>query len=270
MTMTGKRVRMLIVDDFSGHPAPLRPKLVLPVRALLEWAFGRECARVGEEDTVPFQVNVGTEYVLMERMRLGGVRIDVSRGVSFPAEDAEVVASVVSSLPSAKGGMGMAVRVAELARTGRCPDWMEGARVVCVPEEWRQCKHGMFAKTKVVGEVTLRHRGRKVRRDVTVCPVVYRPSGAQIAAARRAYLDWWGALWEIKEDLKSIPTFSVVMNLKDLFDPSTGLLRNAHQVLERVKHRRYRAVLVLDDADGFFHARWCACVERASVRWPTL
>ena len=33
------------------------------------------------------------------------------------------------------------------------------------------------------------------------------------------------AAWknEIKEDLKSIPTFSVVMNLKDLFDPSTGI-----------------------------------------------
>ena len=41
--------------------------------------------------------------------------------------------------------------------------------------------------------------GRKARRhDVQVCPVVYRPDGNQVAAARRNYLQWWSALSELR------------------------------------------------------------------------
>ena len=39
---------------------------------------------------------------------------------------------------------------------------------------------------------------RPRRYDVRVCPVVYRPDGAQVAAARRNYLQWWSALIELR------------------------------------------------------------------------
>ena len=181
---------------------------VVTVQAILEWTFGREHARIRTDPHERLEgvtaTGVDTIWVMMKRKELGGIRIDTSPGRSSPHDDAEIVAAIVENLPSNVGGIGMAIRVAELARAGLTPDWMPEARTRVVPKEWRQCKHGTFARTEVVGTVKYRHRGRIVCRDVTVCPVTYHPSAAKIAAARRDYLDWWGALLEIRSNLACV------------------------------------------------------------------
>lgn len=182
-------------------------KRILGVQQLLEWAFGVEKAQI---ETDPVKAiggvglpHVGVEYLLMERMQLGGVRIDTSIGRSLPHEDAEVVAAVLQNLPSARGGLSMAIHIAGLARAGLTPDWMPDARTKVVPVAWRETKHGRFAQTEVVDLIKYHHRGRVVKREVRACPVTYSPSAAKIAAARRGYLDWWGALRDLRCDLKS-------------------------------------------------------------------
>jgi len=188
--------------------ARTRAKREMSVRQLLEWAFGIEHARIETDPLaqlggVPVS-SVGMEYVLMQRARLGGVRIDTSIGVSRPHEDAEVIASVVEQLAPERGGMAMALRIAELARAGVTPDWMRDARPKLVPKGWRGTKHGQFAATDVVEVIEHVHRGRRLRREVRYCPCSWSPTAAQIGAARRDYLAWWGALLWLRQDLKLV------------------------------------------------------------------
>lgn len=180
---------------------------VLGVKEFLEWAFGREFARI-ETDPLARLAGapppaVGMEYVLLQRARLGGVRIDVSRGTSFPHEDAEIAAAVLENLPRELGGLRMALRIAELARAGITPDWMPGAVPRCVPREWRSCKHGERARTETVGVLEYRYRGRLTRHEIKACPVTFSPSPGQIASARAAYSEWRDALAEIRTYLQA-------------------------------------------------------------------
>lgn len=165
------------------------------------WAFGVELASVDFEDELVQSQSVGMEWVMMQRAQLGGVRID-GGGRSSPHDDADLVAAAVASLPSSYGGRGMAVWIAELARAGRYPDWMPGAAPRCVPRAWRQTKHGVFAATEACGTDMVTGRRGTVTLERRMCPVTYHPSGAQIAARRRAYLDWWGALLWLRPDLE--------------------------------------------------------------------
>lgn len=178
------------------------------IQQLLEWAFSVEKAQI-ETDPVKAMggiglPGIGMEYVLMERMALGGVRIDTSIGRSVPHEDAELVAAILQNLPVERGGLRMAIYMAELARAGITPDWMPEACPKVVPVGWKETKHGTFAQTEVVEMVKYRHRGRLMKREVRACPVTYAPSAAKIASARRAYLDWWGALRDLRCDLQLI------------------------------------------------------------------
>ena len=183
-------------------------KKVLGIQQILEWAFGREHARL---ETDPYMQiggiglpGISMEYILMERMRLGGIRIDTSVGRSYPHDDAEVVAAILERLPDARGGMPMAIQIAEYARAGITPDWLPGARTRVVPCGWRETKHGRYALTELVATVSYKHRGRKVSREVRCCPVTYTPSASKIAASRRGYLDWWGALRDLRLSLQAI------------------------------------------------------------------
>lgn len=178
----------------------------MSVARALEWAFREECARLEfdemGETAGSLRVGVDGIWLMMQRGALG-CEID-GGGRSHPAWDAEVIASTLAALPSVHGGRSMAVRMASLARAGMAPDWMQGARPRLVPEGWRNSRHGLFARTAVYGSVEYLHRGRKVRRDVLGCPVRYVPTAAQIAAARRDYLDWWGALWWVRCELRTL------------------------------------------------------------------
>lgn len=186
-------------------------KRVLSVQALLEWAFAVEKAQIEKDPRRQAAAlagigmpGVGMEYILAERMRLGGVRIDTSIGRSYPHEDAEVVAAMVENLPEYVGGFGMAVRVAEFARIRSTPDWMPGEKPKCVAVRIRQTTRGERGIEEVVDVLTYAHRGRRVRFEVKACPVTYRPSGEQIAAARRGYSQWWSALLHLNGALSSI------------------------------------------------------------------
>lgn len=147
-------------------------------------------------------------YRMMRQAEIG-CRLD-GGGRSPSADDAEVIASLVACLSEAAGGKAMAVTVAAHARAGTAPDWMPGAKPACVPRDgFRLTKHGEFAYTEVVGAVETVHRGRKVQHSVVACPVSYRPSAAQIGAARRAYLDWWGALLQLRHDMATCGLSSI-------------------------------------------------------------
>lgn len=179
----------------------------LGIQQALEWAFGRECARL-DLDVMDPEVGArpatGSEYVIWQRHMLGAT-VDQGGpawGGSLPHHDAEVIAAFVANLTVAQGGRAMGARIAELAKAGITPDWMPEATPKCVPRGWRNTKHGYFADTEVVEKIELLQRGRMVKLDVVWCPVTYTPTAQQIGSARRAYLDWWGALLALGADLR--------------------------------------------------------------------
>jgi hypothetical protein len=95
----------------------------------------------------------------------------------------------------------MAIRVAELARAGLTPDWMPGAVPRCVPVDMKRNRHGDRAVSVVVGTERVLSRGKWRTVEVRACPVTYDPHPDQITAARRAYGDWWRALFWIRDGL---------------------------------------------------------------------
>lgn len=168
---------------------------------LLQWAFSAERAALNfDEFDREGGGGVGMEYILMQRHILG-CKVD-GGGWSAPADDADLVADIVAHLPVECGGRGMAIQIAEYARSGRQPDWMPGAKPRVEPREWHVNRHGRHAKTESVGMCEVRTR-RGVRRvDVRWCPVTITPTVAQIMDARRAYLGWWGALLHLRGEFQ--------------------------------------------------------------------
>jgi hypothetical protein len=179
-------------------------RLERSVLQMLDWAFAREKAQLcppRQIEAEGYRPGISTIWVMMQRGNLG-CQID-GGGQSDPHEDADVVAAVLANLPDARGGFRMAMQMAELARAGQVPDALVGVRARCVPVAWRNTSHGLRAETKVVEVVKHRHRGRVVERAVTWCPVTFTPSPDQIGRARRAWLDWYGALHEVRCSLQT-------------------------------------------------------------------
>ncbi|TYB83950.1 hypothetical protein [Oceaniovalibus sp. ACAM 378] len=194
-----KRARMEKVGNQRGMM-----RREMSVKGALEWAFGVEHAQL-EFDEVAAVGGLGlpgrgAEARLMEQGALG-CNIDTFRGRSHPHDDADLIASVVrNSLLWFQS-----VRVAELARAGCVPDWMPEARLQCVPVAWRKSnQHGATARTEEVGRITYRTRRGTITKPLLVCPVTYSPTGAQIAAARRSYLEWWGWLLDVRVGLAAV------------------------------------------------------------------
>ncbi|MFQ6550490.1 hypothetical protein AADZ90_021310 [Aestuariibius sp. 2305UL40-4] len=169
----------------------------------LEWAFAREKVKLDLPDrrsVLERGFGFGMEYVLLERARLGGIRIDTSIGRSDPHEDAEVIAATLAKLPEDVGGKRMAIQIAELARAGRQPDWMPHAEPRLEPLAWNG--RGK-AKTEVCEIIHERRRVRSSGRgerwfnrkvEVRWCPCRWVPDHATISAARSAYVRWWIAV----------------------------------------------------------------------------
>lgn len=185
----------------------------LSIRFALEWAFGTEYARI-ELPSEPFRearASFGTEYLMMQRARLGNVRIDTSPGRSRPADDADYLADLVSSIPEALGGVGMAIMVAEYARMNAVPDWMPGAVPKLVPQEWRNTnQHGRRAKTEVLRRYKVAHkyphpkdRRRRITKLVNVvedwCPCTWEVSRQEIDSAREFYSKWRACLENVRD-----------------------------------------------------------------------
>ena len=191
---SGKTVAAQAVRDATG-----RVRRQISIQSLLEWAFADECASIDFEDEGTLAMGygaIGNAYLMAQRGALG-CRID-GGGRSLPDPDADLVAAAVAVLPEGCGGRRMAVQLAELARARAMPDAFVGVQPRCEPKGWRINQHGNTALTDSLG-IEVDSSGLRPRRhDVRICPVVYRPDGSQVAAARRNYLQWWSALSELR------------------------------------------------------------------------
>ena len=199
----GKTVAAQAVRDANG-----RVRRQISIQSLLEWAFADECASIDFEDAGTLAMgygSIGNAYLMAQRGALG-CRID-GGGRSLPDPDADLVAAAVAVLPDGCGGRRKAVQLAGLARARAMPDAFVGVQPRCEPKGWRINQHGNTALTDSLG-IEVDSSGLRPRRhDVRICPVVYRPDGGQVAAARRNYLQWWSALSELRT------TFEIHTNL---------------------------------------------------------
>ncbi len=197
----------------------------------IEWAFRNECAQLDLPDQREVEdrgFGFGTEYVLMQRMKLGGVRIDTSKGRSLPHDDAEIIASIVGGFLKRH----MAVAVAQHAKAGTTPDWMPGAVPKVQPREWRKRGgFGALAKTEVVRRgvrdvVTPHPRNpartitRPVKYQEEVCPIFVDPTPQEIERARKEYSRWWAAIDTVREQLLITDMLKDV-KIKDGMPPKT-------------------------------------------------
>lgn len=193
----------------------------MSIQRALEWAFRDECANLEFDDLADsagsIRQGVDTIWILMQRGALG-CSID-GGGTSYPAHDAEIIASAVANLPSDRGGRRMAVRVAELARAGRVPDYMADERPRFLPVETTENQYGWQAKTedsRHLGgqgwqpQIVKGRKGRTKRQPVLYCPVYVRPTAAEISRARRAYLNWWETLLWLREELRGLNILSTI------------------------------------------------------------
>ncbi|NDV53879.1 hypothetical protein [Salipiger sp. PrR003] len=207
--MMGHRSVAREMVGIERNPQSSDGKSLISVRGLLNWAFGTEFASMDFDEVgssaVEYHPAVGAEYRIMQQLALGkrsgeGVRPDTSFGRSLPHDDADLVASVLRNAVPWR----MAVRVAELARVGRTPQWDLGPQRF-QPKEWSKRNHlGQYGKAEVCQEVAYVSRGRRRVRKEYWTPVVVVPGAREIAAARREYLDWWGALLSVQARLRGI------------------------------------------------------------------
>lgn len=143
--------------------------------------------------------NVGIEWILIEQARLG-CRPD-GGGRSDPHPDADIVAAALTVLPEAYGGAGMAITIAECARTGRMPDCMPNAVARCAPRGWRRHKTGTYAEREYWTGPGRWPSTWLSDKYGYVCPVTYTGTAVDVGRARRAYLQWWSALLELRHCL---------------------------------------------------------------------
>lgn len=206
---------MGIFNDVTLPPAR-RPsegsKRVMSVQAALDWAFRREYAQLLPPDSIEpegYRPGVSTIWVMIQRGNLG-CKIE-GGGSSDPHEDADVIAAIVSMLPDALGGFRKATEIAEMARHGMTPDWMPNATPTYGPVARTFNQHGWQASVAdsrhlgALGWLPTKRRNKKgvvVEEEVRFCPVTFTPTAAQVAAARRRYLDWYACLLEIRHNLR--------------------------------------------------------------------
>lgn len=178
----------------------------MAVREALEWAFATEKASFDFDEIAATsggqRQGISMEQLILERSRLGSVSIDTSPGRSEPAEEAQVIASIVRAvLP-----WHAACFVADLARARTAPDWMPDARPRMEPVEWvygRGVRRGRTEDASRLGGAGWPHwkrrnrRGAIVEETVLFTPTTWSPSPSVIAHSRRRYLDWWGCLLEV-------------------------------------------------------------------------
>lgn len=185
-----------------------RVKRAIGIQELLVWAFRRECAQLdfpGEEFRASGYGYASSTVRIIQHEQLG-CSVD-GGGRSEPHPDADLVASAVAVLPETVGGRRMAISIVEWARSDSAPDWMPGATPRIYPADTHTNRHGLRAKTEdaaglgASGWPAQPRRNRKgviVHDKVLYSPVIIRPGAADIARARRVYLDWYRALSELR------------------------------------------------------------------------
>lgn len=193
-----------------------RPPEMVSIREALNWAFGVEFAQMDlPEREAPEDrgYGFGTEYLLLQRLKLGGVRIDTSPGRSEAHADAQILASLVAAMPRRLGGAGMAVQVAEWARSGLAPDWLEGASPRVIPEDVKTDKLGRVVAVTDDGPVWVWYEVKANARRGTytkhrhearsrVCRVQWEFTREEIDLARSNYRRWVEALAHVAQEAR--------------------------------------------------------------------
>ncbi len=192
---------MTVVTGKAMVPARGAVKAQVSIQQLLIWAFQSERVSIDFEGGVgEAPPAYGVEYVIQQQGLLGCKVDGGGRSPSHP--DADLVADALAVLPDVRGGRRMALWIAELARAGRTPDVMADAVPYVAPRETGRNRFGQYAMTEGGTFVT----GGKIH-NVRYCPISYPVTAQMIGRARRAYLEWWGALLELRH------TFQVYNNL---------------------------------------------------------
>ncbi|MBR9764131.1 MAG: hypothetical protein GYB53_11555 [Rhodobacteraceae bacterium] len=193
---------MMQVAIMKGRRVGVREVSILE---LLDWAFRKEKVSIefdAMRSVMPGQMpGFGMEWVMIERARLG-CRVD-GGGTSPCHPDADAVADALAQLPEACGGRSMAITIAELARVGEQHGWAEGCTMKVAPRAWRQTYKGPFAETEVAMSWRYESRGRQREVQARWCPIVVHNQPAETARARRAYLQWWSALRELRDTFRN-------------------------------------------------------------------
>jgi hypothetical protein len=200
-----------MIDTSLSAPAPLtrtNPRRA-SILSLLHWAFGIEFASLGFDefgDLAEYRrAGVSSSYRLMQQGHLG-CQID-GGGRSYPHHEADLVAATVAALAVGHGGRAMACQIAELARADRVPDWMPNAQPKLNPIASYMNQHGETSKTAHAATLDAygwpdqpryNRKGAIVYDKVLFTPCVWRPTAEGIAAKRRDYLAWWGALLDLR------------------------------------------------------------------------
>lgn len=192
----------------SKQPAPRRVKNSMSIQEVLEWAFATEKASIEYDELAASagsqRQGISMEALLFERHLLG-CEIDTSKGRSRPADDAEIVASLLRHhVPI----FADAVWIVNLARGRTVPlgDAMGHPRIF--PLEWTTIKggrrQGKTADAKDLGSEGWKpierqnRRGAIVREAVRYTPCVWEPTIKQIKASRERYLEWWEYLLKLQ------------------------------------------------------------------------
>jgi len=202
-------------------PVPSRLR-EMTIQQALEWAFAVEHARIDFDETGAHEFDRGgvDKIWILQRQHELGCRID-GGGSSDPHSDAQIIAAAVEALPANMGGKRMALLVAECARARSVPDWRAEERRALVPCGW-DCTDSGFTAHEVKGDLWVwrdRHRIRRERR-FPACPVTYTGSPSSVAAKRRQYLGWYGALLHLLSELSWVGAFTTIRIIDGLPDLS--------------------------------------------------
>lgn len=189
----------------------------MTIQRALEWAFATEKAQLDFDATGAHEFDrVGVDPI-WRAMRIAEVGCVVDGGGSSdPHPDATIIAGAVEAyLPRS-----MALTVVEHARARSEPVWrVEDVRRV-VPCGWDLRDDGRWtAATEAGSEVTFRDAKSRVKTyRPEFCPVSYGGGAPALAAARRAYLGWWGALLTLTTVLRG-PGALISVTLTDGMPP---------------------------------------------------
>lgn len=207
-------------SDFTARPEQIVNPLgvspcgrkVVTIQWLLEWAFGVEYASLDFDEINDDRPSVGHEYGIIQQLMLGlepgrGVKPDTSFGRSLPHDDADIVSTFLRHSVD----FYMALKVAEYARNFATPKWDLGPQKI-QPLNWGKKNHlGVHGKTEVYRTIDYTVRGRRRQRKDLWVPCEWVPSASQIAAARRGYLDWYGALLEVLFAMQAVELTKFVL-----------------------------------------------------------
>ena len=184
----------------KGQRVPYRAPERLSIEQALQWAFVNECAGIDFDQFGAREFNrIGIDPLWRAaQMKILGTMVQ-GGGSNPPAHDAQIIASIVETLPDDFGGRRMALQIVELARARKAPSWGQGVRMACVPADgFEMDDRGLFLMGRVREDGSAWHwtdeRYRRRQKRGEFCAVTYTGTAASVSAARANYQAWVAAL----------------------------------------------------------------------------